>query len=127
MGFESGEMTIYQIAAVCHEANRAFCEVMGDFSQVHWAFAPEWQRESAVEGVLFNLRNPDAPASSSHDCWLAQKQATGWKFGPVKDEAKKEHPCYVPYEELPEAQKAKDHLFKGVVAAFRPLVAGSWG
>ena len=68
--------------------------------------APEWQRESAVKGVEFNLANPDAPASASHDSWLA-----------VKDAEKKEHPCYVPYDQLPKDQQRKDAVFKAVVAA----------
>lgn len=29
-------MTIEQIARVCHEVNRAYCESMGDTSQVPW-------------------------------------------------------------------------------------------
>lgn len=110
------------IARVCHAANKALCEELGDTSQVPWDEAPEWQRESAVVGVTFNLANPDAPASASHDSWLKQKRDDGWKFGPVKDAEKKEHPCFVPYEELPPEQQAKDHLFKAVVAALAPLI-----
>ena len=35
----------------------------------------------------------------------------------INQETKKEHPCFVPYEELPTEQKAKDFLFRGVVHA----------
>ncbi len=114
-------MTVEQIAKTCHEANKALCEALGDFSQVPWDDAPQWQKDSAVEGVKFNLANPEAPASASHDSWLAEKERTGWKFGPVKDAEKKEHPCFVPYEELPVEQQAKDHLFKSVVTALSCL------
>lgn len=114
-------MTVEQIAKTCHEANKALCESLGDYSQVPWDYAPQWQKDSAVEGVKFNLANPEAPASASHDSWLAEKERTGWKFGPVKDSEKKEHPCFVPYEELPIEQQAKDHLFKSVVAALSCL------
>lgn len=107
------------IAQVCHEANRAYCLTIGDTSQVPWDQAPQWQKDSAIKGVEFNLANPDAPASHSHDCWLEEKRANGWKYGPAKNPEKKEHPCFVPYEELPEEQKLKDHLFKAVVSAFR--------
>ncbi|SRR6266404_2106534 len=105
------------IAKVCHEANRAYCAGLGDNSQAAWEDAPEWQRLSAVKGVEFNIANPTAPASSSHDSWLAVKRADGWKYGPVKDADKKEHPCFVPYEELPEDQKRKDAVFKAIVGA----------
>jgi hypothetical protein len=116
-------LTITDIAAICHEANRALCNRQGDDSQKPWPDAPPWQRESAVTGVQFNLANPEAPPSASHESWLEEKQRTGWKFGPVKDETKKEHPCFVPYEELPPEQKAKDALFKGIVNALAPYVA----
>lgn len=110
-------LTNEQIARVCHEANRGYCQAIGDNSQAAWDDSPEWQRDSAVKGVEFNLANPDAPASASHDSWLAVKEADGWKYGPVKDAEKKEHPCYVPYDQLPKDQQRKDAVFKAVVAA----------
>ena len=115
-------MKVEQIAEVCHETNRAYCETLGDNSQQPWGEAPEWQRTSAVNGVRFHLDNPDAKPSHSHDEWLKEKQATGWKFGPVKDAEKKEHPCLVEFGQLPVEQQAKDHLFKGVVAALRQFL-----
>ena len=63
--------------------------------------------------------NPGSEPSHSHEEWLKEKAATGWKYGPVKDLAKKEHPCFVPYDELPPEQKAKNALFVGVVNALR--------
>lgn len=116
-------MQISGIAMVCHETNRAYCESIGDNSQKPWADAEEWQRQSAVKGVEWRLANPEAPASAQHDAWLADKAADGWKYGPVKDAATKEHPCFVPYEQLPEEQKAKDALFVGVVNAMKPLLS----
>lgn len=53
-------MKIEQIAEVCHETNRAYCRTIGDDSQQPWLAAPEWQRTSAVNGVIFKLQNPDA-------------------------------------------------------------------
>ena len=115
-------MNIEQIAQICHEANRHFCKVNGDASQPTWDFAPTWQQESAVKGVEFCLANPDAPASANHESWLAVKEADGWVYGDVKDAEAKTHPCMVPYDQLPEHQKAKDHLFKGIVASLAPFV-----
>jgi hypothetical protein len=48
---------------------------------------------------------------------MADKEADGWKHGPVKDPEKKEHPCMVPYGQLPAEQRAKDYLFIAVVKA----------
>jgi len=111
-----------QIAKICHETNRAYCQTIGDFSQPQWEDAPEWQQTSAINGVNFHLAHPDSRPSHSHEEWLKEKEATGWKYGPTKDPAKKEHPCFVPYDELPAAQKAKDALFVGVVNALRAHV-----
>jgi hypothetical protein len=108
-------MTTEQIAKVCHEINRAYCRSIGDDSQPSWEAAPDWQRKSAVAGVQFHLENPDASPSASHDSWLKEKEADGWKYGPVKNPETKEHPCYVPYEQLPTEQKSKDYLFKQIV------------
>ena len=103
------------IAQVAHEINRAYCASLGDVSQAAWADAPEWQRQSALAGVAMHLANPAATPADSHISWLAEKTAAGWAFGPVKDAEKKEHPCCVPYDELPAEQKAKDYLFRAVV------------
>jgi hypothetical protein len=43
------DLTVEQIARVCHETNRAWCEVNGDFSQMTWDNAEDWQRQSAVD------------------------------------------------------------------------------
>ena len=112
---------IISIARVCHEANRAFCLALGDTSQPAWGEAPEWQVRSAINGVRFHLDHPEATVSHSHEEWLAEKEATGWKYGPVKDPEKKEHPCCVPFDQLPPERQAKDRLFKAVVEALRPL------
>ena len=112
-------MTTNKIAKVCYETNRAYCQTINDNSQNIWEEAPEWQRISAINGVTFHLLNPGSGPSHSHDNWLEEKLAGGWKYGPMKDPAKKEHPCCVPYAELPAAQKAKDALFSAVVNALR--------
>lgn len=108
-------MDTEQIAELCHETNRVYCRLIGDNSQRSWADAEEWQKLSAARGVLFRIENPDAPASAQHKAWLKDKTADGWKYGPVKDPEKKEHPCCVPYNELPQQERRKDALFGAVV------------
>ncbi len=119
---ERGLMQVDAIAKVCHEANRAYCASIGDNSQPAWEEAPDWQKQSAVKGVEFHLAalssgNKPSP-SASHDSWLAEKRDAGWKYGPVKDASKKEHPCFVPYDELPIEQRLKDYIFSGIVESF---------
>lgn len=108
-------MNVERVARVCHEVNRSYCLALGDTSQVHWEEAPQWQRDSAIQGVQFIVDNPKAGPSASHESWLKQKQLEGWSYGEVKDVEKKQHPCYVTYEELPVEQKAKDYIFGTIV------------
>jgi RyR domain len=111
------ESKLHQIARITHEVNRAYCAALGDHSQPTWEDAPDWQRESALKGVQFHLDNPGASPEASHDAWLAAKRNTGWHYGPIKDPAKKEHPCCMPFADLPKEQQVKDHLFRAVVHA----------
>ena len=115
-------MNIEQIAQVAHETNRVYCLTLGDYTQPIFEDAPEWQRISAINGVAFHIANPDAGYSASHENWLKEKYADGWKYGEVKDPEKKEHPCCVPYDELPLEQKVKDALFVGIVRAMKVLL-----
>lgn len=110
-------MNVELIAQVCHETNRAYCQTIGDNSQPLWQFAPAWQKQSAINGVNYHLSNPNSTPADSHNNWLAEKQADGWKYGPVKNPETKEHPCFVPYEDLPIEQQVKDLLFISVVRA----------
>lgn len=112
-------LKVSEIARVCHEVNRAYCVAIGDESQPAWESAPEWQRQSAVNGVKYALEHPSAKPSDSHESWLEEKRITGWKYGPVKDVEKKEHPCFVPYDLLPVEQKVKDYLFQAVVFSLK--------
>lgn len=111
-------MNSEQVARICHETNRVYCQTIGDFSQKPWDEAEDWQKESALRGVWYAISNPGAPASAQHDAWMKDKLDQGWKYGPVKDPDKKEHHCIVPYELLPVEQRLKDHLFRGIVKAF---------
>lgn len=112
-------MDIAKVAKVCYDANRSYCASIGDHSQLVWEDAPEWQRSSAFKGVLFHFENPNASPSASHDSWLKEKIDNGWVHGLVKDPEKKEHPCIVPFDQLPLEQQKKDILFKAVVDALR--------
>lgn len=110
------------VAALCHEANRLFCNSIGDYSQKPWEDAEQWQRDSAIKGVQYRLANPDAPESAQHDAWMADKLESGWVYGEVKDAEKKTHPCLVKYDALPEEQRFKDALFVKMVETFRDFI-----
>lgn len=108
---------VVDIARICHEANRAYCITLGDHTQVPWDEAPQWQKDSAIDGVTHIKNNKDARPSASHENWLKMKEAEGWKYGPVKDAEKKEHPCFVPFGDLPKEQQMKDYIFTAIARA----------
>lgn len=114
------KLSLEQVAQVCHEVNRAYCAALGDTSQPAWAEAPEWQRASARMGADLHLM-ADVGPEASHIAWMQQKMDEGWKYGEVKNPAMKEHPCMVPFSQLPREQQAKDFIFRGVVHALKGL------
>lgn len=47
-------------------------------------------------------------AKHVHEVWAATRIAQGWTYGPERNDAARKHPCLVPYEQLPEEEKAYD-------------------
>lgn len=107
--------TTEEIAMICHEVNRGLCQGIGDFSQPAWEDAPDWQKDSARNGVNAVMEGKVVNPEDSHQNWATEKIAAGWKYGDVKDPEKKEHPCLVDFHELPADQQLKDALFLTVV------------
>lgn len=106
---------VINIATVCHQANKTWCEINGDFSQKDWDDAEEWQIRSVIKGVYFKLDNPNSSPDAQHNSWMEEKIAQGWIFGDIKDSEKKTHPCIVPFDQLPLFQQQKYMLFSSIV------------
>ena len=47
-------------------------------------------------------------AKNVHEVWAQSRMEQGWTWGEERSDALKQHPCLVPYEELPEVEKAYD-------------------
>lgn len=112
---------VERIAKTVHEVNRAYCAGLGDHSQLAWEDAPVWQQRSVIAGIMALLGNPSQTPEAGHANWMSIKNRDGWKCGPVKCPEKKEHPCMVPYENLPSSQRAKDTIFRSVVLGMANL------
>ena len=112
------EHKVKALAKMVHEANKAFCESIGDNSQVPWGEAPEYNHTSAIIGVRAICENPDITPDESHNVWWNTKKADGWIYGEVKDKEKKTHPSMVPYDKLSTVEKYKDHLVKSIVMSY---------
>ena len=50
----------------------------------------------------------EAMAKNVHEVWAESRILQGWTYGPERNDVLKHHPCLIPYEELPETEKAYD-------------------
>jgi hypothetical protein len=60
-------------------------------------------------------------ARNAHDIWARRRMDDGWRFGPQRDDLRKEHPSLVPYEKLDDTEKAYDRVM--VCGVVRSLLA----
>lgn len=115
---ELTEKQVEYVARLCHEVNRAVCMVNGDGSQVAWEDAPDWQKQSAMDGVRKAVVAPFLSPAENHEGWMEIKLRDGWRYGPIKDASQKVHPCLLPYKSLPPHEKIKDQIFMAVVNGY---------
>ena len=47
-------------------------------------------------------------AKNVHEVLAQSRIKQGWRYGNERSDALKQHPCLIPYEELPEVEKAYD-------------------
>jgi len=64
-------------------------------------------------------------AKNAHEVWARQRLAEGWTHGPHRDDAKKEHPCLMPYEQLPEREKEYDR--NAALETLKVIIALGYG
>jgi len=48
-----------------------------------------------------------------------------WQYGAVRDDARKRHPCLIPYDDLPESEKEHDR--KAARETLKVIVALGYG
>lgn len=71
-------------------------------------YIPQPQDTSSVSLPEELLPLVEDLAKNVHEVFVQNRMKEGWKYGPVRDDAKKENPTIVPYEELPESEKDYD-------------------
>ena len=47
-------------------------------------------------------------AANVHDVWAIGRIKQGWTYGEVRNDELKQTPCLLPYDELPDSEKAYD-------------------
>lgn len=50
----------------------------------------------------------EALAKNVHEVWAQSRISQGWSYGSERNDELKQHPCLVPYENLPEVEKDYD-------------------
>lgn len=59
-----------------------------------------------------------------HDEWMRKRLAEGWTLGPERSDERKQHPCLIPYDELPEIEKEYDR--GTALTTIKTLMALGW-
>ncbi len=73
---------------------------------MHYEPAPRDTSRVVLPGPIVELT--ELLAKNAHENWARQRISDGWRYGPRRDDAKKEHPSLIPYEQLPEDEKEYD-------------------
>jgi len=68
-------------------------------------------------------------AENAHDLWAEQRIKDGWSYGVTRDDSRKQHPCLVPYADLPESEKQYDRnaameTLKAIIAMGYSIIKG---
>ncbi len=63
-------------------------------------------------------------AANVHDVWAGRRLAQGWKYGPRRDDQRKERPGLKPYDELSEEEREYDR--QAALQTIRALLASGW-
>lgn len=63
---------------------------------------------SGIELPAELMKLAELMAQNVHEVWSKQRMEEGWSYGPVRNDQLKQHPCLVPYNQLPESEKEYD-------------------
>lgn len=111
-------LTPYDMARVCHEANRA---LQAAYANPNITVSPPWaeidtkDQLNVIHGVHAAIAGADP--RKLHDEWCKMKLAEGWVYGKEKNPIRRTHPCLTMYDALSHEDKLKDILFQAIVTA----------
>lgn len=83
-------------------------ETTPDETPMKSAYIPQPIDVSSIELPAELTPLTEALARNVHEVWAATRIAQGWRFGPERNDLLKEHPCLIPYDELPEEERTYD-------------------
>jgi hypothetical protein len=89
------ESNRHQAADICRKLHIIECEIE---PSTDWEASPPEFSPTEIEEL----------ARVEHSRWWKEREAAGWRLAAAKDEASKESPYLVPYDDLPEDIKEYD-------------------
>jgi hypothetical protein len=110
-----GTFGVDEIAAMCHQAHREYCILLGDYTNRGWEHSQEEVKDSLRAAITFHIDHPETTFQEIHGRWLADRLSQGWNHGRIKNPLTKEHPDLVSYNDLSTRAKFKDRLFMAIV------------
>jgi hypothetical protein len=61
-------------------------------------------------------------ARNTHEVWARHRIQQGWRYGPARSDERKEHPCLVSYDDLPDSETDIDrHTVTAMLKAILAL------
>ena len=63
-------------------------------------------------------------AHNVHENWATNRINEGWTFGNVRNDELMQHPCLIPYNELPESEKEYDR--NTAVETLKTILTMGW-
>jgi class 3 adenylate cyclase/tetratricopeptide (TPR) repeat protein len=89
------------------EANRAqVADIPNKLRILGYEIAP--LHGIAPRSLLITDSQLEELAIREHERWAEERTRQGWTYAPVRDNARKQHPLLVPWEQLSETEKEKD-------------------
>lgn len=71
-------------------------------------YIPRPLNTAGIELQLELLQLVELMSENVHEVWAETRIEQGWTYGSERDDSQKKHPCLVPYNDLPEAEKEYD-------------------
>ena len=88
------------------------------------SYTPNPLDTTGVELPAELLQLAETMARNVHEVWARTRIEQGWTYGLTRNDQLKQHPCLVPYEELPESEKEYDR--RTALETLRTLSALGW-
>lgn len=111
-------MTPEQIAPIVHEAIRGMQKACHQNVSPSWDEAT-WEKDSTIDNVKLAMTSPTP--GQAHQNWMEERLAQGWTYGEVRDNDFKTNPSLVPFDKLPDYEKAKDSIVISLTSILRDV------